>query len=198
MSAVAFYARVSTSEQNADTQLVELRKHRAWSTPPAEFVDHISGSRRDRPALTDLMQRCKAGQFKAIYTTRVSRFGRSLAHQIALVKELSELGVAIHFIKDGLSTSDDSPVGRFVVRLFGLIGEWELDSLSEQTREGMARARAAGTRLGRPSAKIDWVAVDAMRANGLSWARICETIGIGRTTMTRARRKRRESGNDPG
>ena len=54
---VAVYARVSTHDQTAENQLIELRRYvaaRGWSA--FEYVDHgVSGSKDRRPALDQLV-----------------------------------------------------------------------------------------------------------------------------------------------
>ena len=54
---VALYARVSTSDQDSELQLVELRRYataRGWIVAE-EFVDHgVSGSLASRPSLDRL------------------------------------------------------------------------------------------------------------------------------------------------
>lgn len=193
MTDIAFYARVSTPDQTVDTQIQELRKHRNWPASPVEFCDHISGSTMDRPGLNELVERCAAGEFKEIYTTRVSRFGRSLQHQIKLIESLSSHGVAVHFVKDGLTTSDASPMGRFCVRMFASIGQWELETLREQTIEGLQRARDAGVTLGRPKSVIDWQAVDAMRADGMGWQSVADALKVSRSTLARQNTARKKA-----
>ena len=54
---VAVYARVSTHDQTAENQLIELRRYvaaRGWSA--VEYVDHgVSGAKDRRPALDQLV-----------------------------------------------------------------------------------------------------------------------------------------------
>ena len=54
----AIYARVSTTDQTCENQLLELRRYveaRGW-TIAKEYVDHgVSGAKERRPALDDLV-----------------------------------------------------------------------------------------------------------------------------------------------
>jgi DNA invertase Pin-like site-specific DNA recombinase len=61
----AIYARVSTTEQNPENQLQELRRYvaaRGWTA--AEYVDHgVSGSKDRRPALDRLLTDARRRRF---------------------------------------------------------------------------------------------------------------------------------------
>ena len=56
---VALYARVSTTDQSTDSQLLDLRRYvreRGWDVFK-EYVDEgISGTKDSRPALNELMK----------------------------------------------------------------------------------------------------------------------------------------------
>jgi DNA invertase Pin-like site-specific DNA recombinase len=73
----AIYARISTVEQTADNQLIELRRYveaRGWTS--AEFVDRgVSGSKDRRPALDQLIADAKRRKFDVLICWRLDRLG---------------------------------------------------------------------------------------------------------------------------
>src|SRR5580658_8037172 len=102
---VAFYARVSTSDQRADLQLDELRRlgeQRDW-TIVEEYVDHgISGTKDRRPALDKLMADARRGKFNVLAVWRFDRFGRSLRHLVTALDEFRDLGVGFVSLQDAI------------------------------------------------------------------------------------------------
>ena len=63
---------------------------------------------------------------------------------------MDELGVAVHFVKEGVVLSDESRSGeKFVHGIKLLMAKNFIDNLSEETRKGMAeKAEQGGTRRG--------------------------------------------------
>lgn len=79
MGSVYGYARVSTAEQNLDRQLDMLREHGAETI----FTEKISGVKRSRPELNQLLSVLKEGD--TIVVESLSRLGRSTKNLIELV-----------------------------------------------------------------------------------------------------------------
>ena len=82
---VALYARVSTTQQDPEVQLHELRalaSARGW-TITQEYVDAgISGASTNRPELARLLADAHKGCFAGILVWRLDRLGRSLRHLV--------------------------------------------------------------------------------------------------------------------
>ena len=109
----ALYARVSTTDQNCENQLIELRRYceaRGWHVGK-EFVDHgVSGSKDRRPALDELIALARRRRIDVVVCWRLDRMGRNLRHLVMLLEELRELGVG--FVSLGReSTWGRQPVG---------------------------------------------------------------------------------------
>ena len=80
MRKIALYARVSTKDQEPETQLVALREYaRARELEIlGEFVDvGISGAKDRRPQLERLMKGAHRREFDAVLVARFDRFARS-------------------------------------------------------------------------------------------------------------------------
>ena len=93
---VALYARVSTTDQSTDSQLLDLRRYvreRGWDIYK-EYVDEgISGTKDSRPALNELMNDAKKRRFDAVLVWRFDRFARSTKHLILALEEFKNLGI---------------------------------------------------------------------------------------------------------
>jgi DNA invertase Pin-like site-specific DNA recombinase len=148
---IALYTRVSTLEQNPENQAEELRRYaeaRAW-TIASEYSDHgVSGTRERRPALDELLRDAKRRRFDGVLCWRLDRFGRNLKHLILTIEELAAVGVAFVSLNEAIDTS--TPSGRLQLHLLGAFAEFERSRLAERVHAGLARARAAGRRIGRP------------------------------------------------
>src|SRR4051794_37699572 len=80
----AIYARVSTLDQDPAMQLRELRAYAAHRRLPitAEFIDQVSGTTADRPALERLWQAVRARKLDTILVWKFDRFARSMKQLI--------------------------------------------------------------------------------------------------------------------
>jgi len=70
----AIYARVSTTDQTCENQLLELRRYvaaRGWS--PSEYVDEgVSGAKDRRPALDRLVSDARRRRLDVLVVSRDS------------------------------------------------------------------------------------------------------------------------------
>ena len=105
MTKCALYARVSTTEQEPENQLQELRRYaqaRSWEA--IEFVDRgVSGAKDRRPALDDMLKAARRRRFDVVVVWRLDRLGRNLKHLITLLDELQVLGVAFVSLAEGIN-----------------------------------------------------------------------------------------------
>ena len=92
MKRVALYMRVSTVDQNPETQGIELRqfaKQRSYEIVQ-EYVDHgISGTKARRPALDQLLKDAHRRRFDVVLVWSSDRLARSTKHFLQVLDELS-------------------------------------------------------------------------------------------------------------
>jgi DNA invertase Pin-like site-specific DNA recombinase len=147
---IALYARVSTHEQTAENQILELRAYcaeRGW-TVAAEYVDiGISGSTTSRPQLDALLAAARRRKVDGVVTWKLDRLGRNLRHLILTLDELTALGVS--FVSLGESIDTTTAAGRLQLHILGAFAEFERGRITERVHAGIARARQQGKRLGR-------------------------------------------------
>lgn len=183
---VGIYARVSTKDQNVETQLRELRQYcaaRSWAVE-GEFIDiGMSGAKDDRPALKELMHYARTRRIDSVLVWRFDRFARSLRHLIVSLSELRELGVDFVSFSEALDTSTSH--GRLVFNVVGAIAEFERDIIRERVLAGLRNARAAGIRLGRPGSDFDVAKARQLRAKGRSLRVIAKKTGATVSTLHR-------------
>src|ERR1700730_4073478 len=146
----AIDARVSTVDQEPENQLQELRRYvdaRGWTA--TEYVDRgVSGAKDRRPALDQLLADAKRRRFDVLVCWRLDRLGRNLKHLITLLEDLQALGVAFVSLAEGIDAT--TPAGKLQMHILGAISEFERGRIRERVLAGLQRAKAQGTRLGRP------------------------------------------------
>src|SRR5262245_48691120 len=165
----ALYARVSTTEQTTDNQLVALRafaEARGWTV--SEFVDHgISGAKDRRPGLDALLAAVRARRLDVVACIKLDRLARSTRHLVTLAADLEALGVDLVVLDQAIDTT--TPSGRLLFHVLAAIAEFERDLIRDRVVAGLRRAKAQGRHLGRPRRYlIDGVEVRALLAEGLS------------------------------
>ena len=78
---------------------------------------------------------------------KLDRLGRDTADMVHLIKEFDEVGVAIRFLDDGIST--EGTMGRMVVTILSAVAQAERQRILERTNEGRIEAKARGVKFGR-------------------------------------------------
>jgi DNA invertase Pin-like site-specific DNA recombinase len=182
----ALYARVSTLDQHPENQLAELQRYierRGWKAVP--FIDKgISGAKDSRPALNAMLQQARRRQIDVVVCWRLDRLGRNLKHLVTVLDELQALGVAFVSLNEGIDATTSA--GKLQMHILAAIAEFERARIVERVNAGLARARAKGTRLGRPLATIPVERV--LSVAGLRLLDAAKALGVSRSTMKRWRK----------
>lgn len=177
------YARVSTRDQEGSLEGQEVALRAAGCEKV--FSDRLSGARVDRPGLAAAMEYLRDGA-DTLVVARLDRLGRSLPDALRTVQALAERDVGLQALDVELDTSTAS--GRLMLNMLLMLAEWERDLLKERTREGVARARAAGRTPG-PKPKLRAEQVEAVRAavaGGQPVTAVARSFGVSRPTIYKA------------
>ena len=184
---VAIYARVSTSDQSTDPQLLDLRRYvtdRSWQGYKEYCDNGISGTTDSRPALNELMDDARKRRFDMVLVWRFDRFARSTRHLINALEEFKNLKIDFVSYQENIDTS--SPLGSAIFTIISAVAQLERDIIAERVKAGLRRARVNGKQLGRPRVAVDTDRIAALRAQGRSWIEISLELGIGKGTAQRA------------
>lgn len=155
---VAIYARVSTTEQDPEAQLLALRAYAAQRGFEVyrEYIDYVSGRMETRTAPRQardtayraLMADVSRRTVDCVLVWKYDRFARSLSVLVAALEQFHSLGV--DFISYTQHIDTTTPMGRLFYHIIGSFAEFERELIVERVQAGLARARAKGTVLGRP------------------------------------------------
>jgi DNA invertase Pin-like site-specific DNA recombinase len=185
----AIYARVSTANngQSPEMQLRELREYcgrRGWPIA-GEYVDvGISEGQEKRPELDQLMADSHRRRFDALVVWKFDRFARSVSHLLKALETFQALGIEFVSLTEGVDTS--TPAGRMIFTVLGAVAELERSLIRERVKAGLRNAKAKGKHVGRPRVSLDRPEIARLRAQGLSWVKIAEKLGVGEGTVRRA------------
>jgi len=190
------YVRVSTKEQNEETQVHQLLMR---GVPREQiFADTaVSGTSRavDRPGFRALLDyvRDPAHRVTTLYVFEISRIGRSFLETLDVVRGFEEeCGVIVWSLssKEEWTQTTDRSIRNLMLAIFSWVAERERENLSERTKAGVARAREEGKHIGHPFREINWRKVEEYRKRGLSWSAISRVMDIPYNTLMRAKGRR--------
>lgn len=146
--AVFGYGRVSTAEQTADNQRLEIE--RAGYAVEYWYADTVSGKAHaaQRSHFGVLLGKLRARD--TLIVSKLDRLGRDAPDVLATIKHLASLGVEVIVLQLG-KLDLTSPAGKLMLAMLAAVAEMERDLIVERTQAGLARAKAEGKTLGRPS-----------------------------------------------
>jgi DNA invertase Pin-like site-specific DNA recombinase len=157
----------------------------ARKRPGVNKDEGVSGAkgRDQRPGFDALHLAIARREVDVVMAWSVDRLGRSLQDLVGFLGELEAKGVDLYLHVQGLDTS--TPAGRAMFGMLSVFSEFERSMIQERVRAGLERARARGTRLGRPPKATPRVRrkVLASRARGHSMRRIARDLGVSPATV---------------
>jgi putative DNA-invertase from lambdoid prophage Rac len=183
--AIFGYGRVSTREQTTENQRQEVE--RAGYQVEYWFADEgISGkvAASQRPQFKTLLDQIRNGE--TLVVTKLDRLGRD-AHDIgATIKQLAPRKIEVIVLQLG-KLDLTSPAGKLMLTMLAAVAEMERDLLVERTQSGLARAKAQGKTLGRPTRTTpeQRKAIIAAHKQGSSISALSHLYGISRASIMR-------------
>ncbi|SJM61008.1 recombinase family protein [Agrococcus casei] len=180
------YGRTSTPEQDAGVQLDALTAAGAERV----FLDAGQSSRkRDRPEWIECRKYLRAGDVLLVY--RLDRLAGSTDMMIELIHELGESGIHVRSLTEP-EIDTTSPMGRALFGMVAVFVQLRVDTIRQNTRDGLARARSHGRIGGRPSVQTPEMiaAAAALRGGGASFRRIAAQLNVSEATVRRMLRAR--------
>lgn len=172
------YVRVSAIDQNTERQLDGVQHDKL-------FTDRASGKDTVRPQLQAALDYLREGDTLVVHS--MDRLARNVEDMRRLVRELTEKGVAVEFIKENLKfTGDDSAISTLMLTLLGAFAEFERSLIRERQREGIAIAKAKGDVYKGRKPALSAAQVDTLRskiAAGASKTAVANEFGISRETL---------------
>lgn len=147
------YARVSTSDQNADRQVQALTEYGIDKI----YVDKASGKNFDREQYKLMFDTLRSKDTLVIKS--LDRFGRNYAEIRSEFKQITDLGVYINVIDTPMLNTDQSVSGSLtmqfisdlVLSVLGYVAEQERINIKQRQKEGIRSAKLRQVKFGRPA-----------------------------------------------
>ena len=177
------YRRISTADQKFDRQeLGEVGRL---------FEEQASGSKKDRPALDEMIDFARDGDVVAVHS--IDRLARNLRDLQAIVERLNRKGTTVIFISENLKFRPGGgadPFARLQLQLLGSFAEFERNIIRQRQAEGIAKAKMRGAYRARGPV-TDATDVKRLRQDGMGVSEIARRLGIHRSTVYRALKRAR-------
>ena len=154
---VVLYARVSTSAQDYTRQITELRKYAKKQNYEIvkEFSEKISGGKKieERAAIKELLDFVQDNKVEKVLVYECSRLSRRQLDFLSIIEQLTEAGVSLYILQNGLETLlPDGKPNPIANLCFGIIAEFnnlEKNLIRARVSSGYEHYRASGGRVGR-------------------------------------------------
>lgn len=154
---VVLYARVSTSAQDYTRQITELRRYAKKQNYEIvkEFSEKISGGKKieERAAIKELLDFVQFNKVEKVLVYECSRVSRRQLDFLSIVEQLTEAGVSLYILQQGLETLlPDGKPNPIANLCFGIIAEFnnlEKNLIRARMSSGYEHHRASGGRVGR-------------------------------------------------
>jgi DNA invertase Pin-like site-specific DNA recombinase len=143
------YIRVSTEKQTVENQRQEIERFSSIKGIEIEkwVKETVSGTQSsDSRRLGALLKKLRKDDILII--SEISRLSRKLMDIMEILRVCMEREVTVYSIKEGYELGD-TIVSKVLAFAFGLSAEIERNLISQRTKEGLARAKAQGVKLGR-------------------------------------------------
>ena len=186
MKRAALYLRVSTVDQNPETQALDLRQFASQRGLQVieTYTDHgVSGTKARRPALDKMMEDARRHRFDVVVVWACDRLARSTKHLLQVLDELN--GFGIQFLSQREAIDTEGPLGRAIIVIVSAIAELERSLIVERVRAGMRRARLEGRQIGRARLDINRQQVVCDRRSGMSLSAVAKRHSISRASVCR-------------
>lgn len=150
---MALYCRVSTASQTTKNQKIKLEDYAEREEWDYVTFEEQMSTRKTRPIKQEVLMALRNKQFDGVCIWRLDRWARSTRELILEIKELHDKEIIFKSISDNIDFS--TPAGKLQFHILAAFAEFERNLISERTKEGLARAKLKGRKLGRPNGATD-------------------------------------------
>lgn len=186
---VALYVRVSTTEQEEENQLRQLRDYclkSNWDISDEHtYKDFISGKEESRPDYDRLFVDAHQKKFNVVLFWALDRFARSgTLFTLQKLKELENLNISWHSYTEPYISSV-GPWKDVVISIFATVAKLERERISDRTKaafskntKGITVATKSGKKVGRPSIpkSIEVDVIRLLKEGNLSYVQISNML----------------------
>ncbi len=195
MGKIYGYVRVSSTDQNEDRQMIELKEkglREQWI-----YMDKQSGKDFNRPNYQKMIKKLQSGDL--LYILSIDRLGRNYNEILEQWRILTkEIGIDVCVIDMPLLDTRNGKdlMGTFiadlVLQILSFVAENERENIKKRQAQGIAAAKAKGVKFGRPEIAIPddfGDIVKAFQKNKITFDEVLLKTGMKKTTFYRKLRE---------
>jgi DNA invertase Pin-like site-specific DNA recombinase len=194
---VGVYLRVSTLDQENGIASQEkaiadyLASH--GITDAKFYRDRLSGKDLNRPAFERMQRDIFCGRVRTVIVWKLDRLSRSLRDGVNVLADWLEKNVRVVAVSQQLDFN--GATGQLIASVLFAVAQMERETLRENTKRGIAAAKARGVKLGkRPGA---WTReVPLLAAQGMSVLQISKRLGKSRQACYDALARERDNASN--
>ena len=193
---VRIYVRASTKDQDAKRALSELISFsKSYDDDHAEYVEHFSGTKLDRPVLAKLLKDAEQGDMLLVES--VDRLSRLSQDDFAILKQrIKAKGLRLvvanlpttHTVSEGMTGEILNVVNNMLIDLLATMAKLDNDKRRERIKQGLARSgyKASGKK---PNIAKHKRILELDSQNTMTKDEIAKAVGVGVATVYRVLRE---------
>ncbi|MEZ2691237.1 recombinase family protein [Psychrobacter faecalis] len=189
---VRIYVRASTKDQDATRALADLVTFStSYDDNRVEYVEHSSGTKLDRPALTLLLNDAEEGDILLVES--VDRLSRLSQDDFAILKQrIKDKGLRLvvadlpttHTMSDGMTGEILRVINDMLIDLLATMAKLDNDKRRERIKQGLANSGYKPTGKKANTAKHNRIKELASQ-NNMTKEEIAKAVGVGVATVYR-------------
>ena len=189
---VRIYVRASTKDQDAKRALSDLIDFsKSYDDSYAEYIEHFSGTKLDRPALAKLLNDAEQGDILLVES--VDRLSRLSQDDFAILKRrIKDKGLRLvvadlpttHKVSEGMTGDILRVINDMLIDLLATMAKLDNDKRRERIKQGLANSGYKPTGKKPNTAKHNRIRELASQ-NNMTKEEIAKAVGVGVATVYR-------------
>jgi DNA invertase Pin-like site-specific DNA recombinase len=189
---VRIYVRASTKDQDATRALADLvRFSKSYDDNHIEYVEHFSGTKLDRPALTLLLNDAEEGDILLVES--VDRLSRLSQDDFAILKQrIKDKGLRLvvadlpttHTVSEGMTGDILRVINDMLIDLLATMAKLDNDKRRERIKQGLANSGYKPTGKKANTAKHNRIR-ELNSQNNMTKEEIAKAVSVGVATVYR-------------
>lgn len=188
---VRIYVRASTKDQDAERALDDLVKFaKDYSETYVSYIENFSGTKLDRPALTQLLDEAQQGDILVVES--VDRLSRLSQDDFAILKQrIKDKGLRLivadlpttHTKQQGMTGEIMRVINDMLIDLLATMAKLDNDKRRERIKQGLERSGYKST--GKKANEAKHKEIKDLLAKGLTKKQVAKAVGVGVATVYR-------------
>src|SRR5690606_18981106 len=189
---VRIYVRASTKDQDATRALSDLISFsKSYDDIYAEYIEHFSGTKLDRPALAKLLKDAEEGDILLVES--VDRLSRLSQDDFAVLKQrIKDRGLRLvvadlpttHTVSEGMTGEILTVINHMLIDLLATMAMLDHDKRRERIKQGLANSGYKPTGKKPNTTKHNRIRELASQ-NSMTKEEIAKAVGVGVATVYR-------------